>query len=200
MFFSKALLFSAVLASVARAAPISDDDDSCWDGDESVPDVPSPLSSTISHVSSSSNFSTASVASGVTTLAGFPSAAPTGSVSVASASPKASAVSKGTTSANAAGSLSGQATFYDGNTQGGTCSFSTYTLPSGMFGTALSDSDWDNSANCGACVAVTGPDGNSITAMITDQCPGCGENHLDLYPDAFAKLADPSTGVIDVTW
>jgi expansin (peptidoglycan-binding protein) len=32
------------------------------------------------------------------------------------------------------------------------------------------------------------------------QCPGCGSNHLDLYPDAFAKLADPSKGVINVSW
>lgn len=97
-------------------------------------------------------------------------------------------------------SLSGEATFYGGNVAGGACSFSTYTLPSGIFGTALSDSNWDDAANCGACVAVTGPSGNTITAMIVDECPGCGTNHLDLLPDAFSSLADPSTGVIDVTW
>jgi hypothetical protein len=61
---------------------------------------------------------------------------------------------------------SGEATFYGGNVAGGACSFSTYTLPSNIFGTALSDSNWDNSANCGACVSVTGPDGNAITAMV----------------------------------
>ena len=33
-----------------------------------------------------------------------------------------------------------------------------------------------------------------------DECPGCGLNHLDLFPDAFADLANPTTGVIDVTW
>ncbi|KAF8850598.1 hypothetical protein BDZ45DRAFT_632785 [Acephala macrosclerotiorum] len=97
-------------------------------------------------------------------------------------------------------SLSGQATYYGGNVAGGACSFSTYTLPSGIFGTALSDSNWDTSANCGACVSVTGPSGNSITAMIVDECPECGTNHLDLFPDAFAALADPTTGVIDITW
>ncbi|KIM95510.1 carbohydrate-binding module family 63 protein [Oidiodendron maius Zn] len=99
-----------------------------------------------------------------------------------------------------ASSLSGQATYYGGNLAGGACSFSTYTLPSGIFGTALSDSNWDNSANCGACVSVTGPSGNSITAMIVDECPGCGTNHLDLFPDAFSALANPTTGIIDVTW
>lgn len=96
-------------------------------------------------------------------------------------------------------SLSGQATFYGGNTQGGDCSFSTYTLPSGLYGTALSSSNWNNSGNCGGCVAVT-YSGTTITAMITDECPSCGDNHLDLYEDAFEALADESLGVIDVTW
>lgn len=62
--------------------------------------------------------------------------------------------------------LSGQATFYGGNTQGGMCSFSTYTLPSNVYGTALSDSNWDDATSCGGCVKVTGPNGNSITAMV----------------------------------
>jgi len=63
-------------------------------------------------------------------------------------------------------SLSGEATFYGGNLAGGTCSFSTYTLPAGVYGTALSDSNWDDAGNCGACIAVTGPSGNTITAMV----------------------------------
>ncbi|PQE15246.1 extracellular cellulase allergen asp f7 protein [Rutstroemia sp. NJR-2017a WRK4] len=96
--------------------------------------------------------------------------------------------------------LTGQATTYGGNTAGGTCSFSTYTLPASLFGTALSDSNWDNAANCGRCVSVTGPSGNSITAMITDECPGCGVNHLDLYPTAFTSLAPLSEGIINVAW
>ncbi|KAH7074835.1 RlpA-like double-psi beta-barrel-protein domain-containing protein-containing protein [Paraphoma chrysanthemicola] len=100
----------------------------------------------------------------------------------------------------AAGSKSGEATFYGGNTAGGMCSFTGYTLPSSLFGTALSDSNWAGAGSCGRCVSVTGPSGTKVTAMITDQCPGCGPNHLDLYPNAFAKLADPSKGVIPVSW
>ncbi|KAK0936889.1 hypothetical protein LTR29_011568 [Friedmanniomyces endolithicus] len=96
-------------------------------------------------------------------------------------------------------SLSGQATFYGGNVHGGTCSFSTYTLPSGLYGTALSDSNWNDAGNCGGCVAVN-YGGKTITAMIVDECPGCGTNHLDLFPTAFSALASPSAGVIDVTW
>ncbi|TEY54696.1 hypothetical protein BOTCAL_0239g00180 [Botryotinia calthae] len=97
-------------------------------------------------------------------------------------------------------SLSGQATTYGGNTQGGACSFSTYTLPSNILGTAVSDTNWSTASNCGRCISVTGPSGNSIIAMITDECPGCGTNHLDLYPTAFTSLAPLSKGIINVAW
>lgn len=95
--------------------------------------------------------------------------------------------------------LSGEATYYGGNMHGGTCSFSTYSLPRGLYGTALSSSNWDNAGNCGGCVSVSHA-GKSLTAMIVDQCPGCGPNHLDLFPDAFAALDSPSKGIIDVEW
>jgi expansin (peptidoglycan-binding protein) len=111
--------------------------------------------------------------------------------------------------------LTGEATTYGGNVDGGMCSFTGYTIPSGIFGTALSDSNWAGAAACGACVSVKGPDGDVITAMVrqifltswtqltesqvVDQCPGCGSNHLDLFPDAYAELA-PSPGIIPVSW
>jgi expansin len=63
-------------------------------------------------------------------------------------------------------SVPGEATFYGGNLHGGACLFSTYTLPSGLYGTAISDTNWVTARNCGACVQVTGPAGNSITAMV----------------------------------
>jgi hypothetical protein len=63
-------------------------------------------------------------------------------------------------------SNSGEATFYGGNVSGGTCSFSGYSLPSTLFGTALSLDRWDSSANCGRCVSVTGPKGNTVKAMV----------------------------------
>lgn len=62
--------------------------------------------------------------------------------------------------------INGQASYYGGNVAGGTCSFSTYTLPAGIMGTALGGADWDNSAKCGACVSVKGPNGNAVTAMV----------------------------------
>lgn len=94
----------------------------------------------------------------------------------------------------------GEATFYGGNVAGGMCSFTGYTIPAGIWGTALSDSNWLGAGNCGACVSVTGPRGNQLTAMVVDQCPGCGTNHLDLFENAFITLADRSAGIIDVSW
>lgn len=62
--------------------------------------------------------------------------------------------------------VSGRSTFYGGNVQGGTCSFSTYTLPSGLYGTAFSGSAWNTAANCGGCVEVS-HGGKTITAMVS---------------------------------
>ena len=119
----------------------------------------------------------------------------------AEASPAPEAA-KPATEANtsAAGSKRGDATFYGGNVSGGKCSFTGYTIPAGIYGTALSDSNWSEAGNCGVCVQVTGPSGTKIKAMVVDECPGCGPNHLDLFPDAFAKLAKPEAGVIPVSW
>ncbi|KAF2765800.1 barwin-like endoglucanase [Teratosphaeria nubilosa] len=96
-------------------------------------------------------------------------------------------------------SLVGDATFYGGNTAGGACSFANFTPPIGVFGTALSGNNWESAGNCGGCVKVN-YSSKSITAMIVDECPGCGENHLDLFQNAFTELADISKGIIKVDW
>lgn len=36
--------------------------------------------------------------------------------------------------------------------------------------------------------------------MVVDQCPGCGNNHLDLFQAGFARLADISRGIIPISW
>ncbi|KAI1043936.1 hypothetical protein LB505_003384 [Fusarium chuoi] len=95
-------------------------------------------------------------------------------------------------------SVSGSSTFYGGNLAGGNCMFSTYTLPSGILGTAFSGQKWDNAANCGACIEVTGPSG-TIKAMIVDKCPECDAGHLDLFPDAF-KAVGGTDGVVKTSY
>lgn len=89
------------------------------------------------------------------------------STSISIAQAAASTSSSSTTTSSSSGSISGEATFYGGNVAGGTCSYSGYTLPSGLLGTAFSGAAWDNAAKCGACVAVTGPKGNTIKAMVS---------------------------------
>ncbi|KAF3346176.1 mRNA export factor mex67 [Verticillium dahliae VDG2] len=96
--------------------------------------------------------------------------------------------------------VTGKSTFYGGNLSGGTCSFTGYTIPSGLFGTAFSGQVWDSAANCGGCVKVTGPNGDSITAMIVDQCPECNEGHLDLFQNAFEKIGTLSEGIISTSY
>lgn len=95
--------------------------------------------------------------------------------------------------------VSGKSTWYGGNVQGGTCSFSTYTLPAGLYSTAFSGQVWNKAANCGGCVKVTHA-GKTITAMVVDKCNECDEGHLDLGPMAFAALDNPSKGIIDTSY
>ncbi|KAJ5991689.1 hypothetical protein N7451_007413 [Penicillium sp. IBT 35674x] len=108
--------------------------------------------------------------------------------------------SSSSSSSSSSSETAGTATYYGGNLSGGTCSFSDYTLPSSLFGTALSIDQWDDAANCGACVAVKGPNGKTIKAMIVDECPSCATNHFDLFEDAFGEIADISAGVVDIDW
>ncbi|KAL2888068.1 Expansin-like protein 6 [Ceratocystis lukuohia] len=123
------------------------------------------------------------------------------SSSAATAAPQASspAATPGQTSLGDS-KTDGKATFYGGNLSGGTCSFTEYTIPSGLFGVAYPTPDWDNSGNCGACLEVTGPNGNTLTVMVVDSCPSCEAGHLDLFSDAFLQFADASAGEIGVSY
>ncbi|KKK17964.1 hypothetical protein P175DRAFT_0509807 [Aspergillus ochraceoroseus IBT 24754] len=142
-----------------------------------------------------------STATSTTTLAATTATTTTATTQAQStATTKAIAAAVDTTSTSSGTVNSGRATFYGGNVSGGTCSFTGYTIPSGLFGTALSGERWDNAAECGACVSVTGPNGNTIKAMIVDKCPECESNHLDLFQNAFAELADISKGIIPIKW
>ncbi|KAK7424667.1 hypothetical protein QQZ08_008550 [Neonectria magnoliae] len=95
--------------------------------------------------------------------------------------------------------LSGSSTFYGGNLNGGMCSFATYKLPTGIYGTAFSGSAWSTAASCGACIEVTGPGGKKIKAMIVDQCPECDKGHLDLFQDAF-KAVGGTDGIVQTSY
>ncbi|KAH8678219.1 RlpA-like double-psi beta-barrel-protein domain-containing protein-containing protein [Xylariales sp. PMI_506] len=122
--------------------------------------------------------------------------APTSTAAASSTASSSSVSAESDTSA-----ITGTSTFYGGNLNGGTCSFTTLSdLPSGIYGTAYSGEVWDNAAECGACLEVTGPSGNSILVMVVDQCPECDEGHLDLFEDAFEQLGATSLGEISTSY
>jgi expansin (peptidoglycan-binding protein) len=91
---------------------------------------------------------------------------------------------------------SGIATFY-GATGAGNCS---YDPTSDLMVAAMNAPQYQGSQACGAYVDVTGPAGNTIRVKIVDSCPECESGHLDLSAQAFAKLADPVKGRIDISW
>ena len=90
----------------------------------------------------------------------------------------------------------GVATYYDA-TGAGACSFDA--TPADLDVAAIDMPEWNDSAPCGECAAVTGPNG-SVTVRIVDLCPGCETGHLDLSMEAFAKIADVSAGRVPITW
>ncbi|KAF4968784.1 hypothetical protein FSARC_3913 [Fusarium sarcochroum] len=94
---------------------------------------------------------------------------------------------------------SGTSTHYGGNVAGGNCGFVAYTIPSGLYGTAFSGSNWDNAGACGNCIEVTGPTGKKIKAMIVDKCPECNKGHLDLFENAFSAVGG-SNGLVQTSW
>lgn len=91
---------------------------------------------------------------------------------------------------------SGVATYYDA-TGAGACSFDA--TPNDLDVAAIDMPEWNGSAPCGECAAVTGPNG-SVTVRIVDLCPGCERGHLDLSMEAFAKIADVAAGRVPITW
>jgi expansin len=97
---------------------------------------------------------------------------------------------------------SGRATYYVTADGGGNCMFDP--TPSDLMVAAISHVNYNDpqpAAWCGAYVEVTGELG-SVVVRIVDKCPdeGCTRNHLDLSPQAFAKIAPIEKGIVPITW
>ncbi|MEZ4708017.1 MAG: expansin EXLX1 family cellulose-binding protein [Caldilineaceae bacterium] len=90
----------------------------------------------------------------------------------------------------------GIATYY-GATGAGACLFDA--TPDDLMVAAMNADEYDNAAVCGAFVHVNGPNG-AVTVRIVDLCPECTAGHLDLSQEAFAQIADPVQGRVDITW
>ncbi|KAK0611050.1 RlpA-like double-psi beta-barrel-protein domain-containing protein-containing protein [Immersiella caudata] len=103
----------------------------------------------------------------------------------------------GLVSLSQAALIRGDATFTGNNLNGGTCSFVNYTLPAGVSGVGIGPPNWANGTKCGACLQVNGPRG-SVKVMVTDSCPSCAQNRLNLYEEAFRQIANPNDGIANV--
>jgi expansin (peptidoglycan-binding protein) len=91
----------------------------------------------------------------------------------------------------------GVATWYDTDGRGA-CG---YDAGGDTMTAAMNWSDYEGSKACGAYVRVRSSTGAAVTVRITNECPSpCRVHQLDLSPQAFAKLAEPRTGQISVTW
>lgn len=95
-------------------------------------------------------------------------------------------------------SKAGVATFYDADGTGH-CSFDK--SPHDLDVTAVAMPEYNGSAACGACLVVTGSKGD-VTVRVVDSCPGCRGTgvDLDLSMQAFAKIADPKQGRVDIRY
>ncbi|MEJ5344977.1 MAG: expansin EXLX1 family cellulose-binding protein [Chloroflexus sp.] len=96
--------------------------------------------------------------------------------------------------------LSGEATFYLEADGSGSCLFDP--IPGDKMVAAISYLNYGNADYCGAYVEVFGPQG-SVVVRIVDMCPdnpGCGQNHLDLSPEAFDRIAPRAWGRVPITW
>jgi len=89
----------------------------------------------------------------------------------------------------------GEATFYT-EIESNACNL---PVAAGDLVAAFTDDDFAGSAACGRCLRVSGPLG-SVVVTVTDLCPGCSPGDVDLSPDAFAAIADPLDGRVDVSW
>lgn len=101
----------------------------------------------------------------------------------------------------------GRATYYVEANGDGNCMFGP--TPDDLMVAAISHVDYGNpdpsrgqaAVYCGAYVEVYGPNG-TIRVRIVDKCPdaGCQAGHLDLSPQAFARIARMEQGIVPITW
>jgi expansin (peptidoglycan-binding protein) len=92
----------------------------------------------------------------------------------------------------------GEATYYDFADGSGKCMFDP--TPHDLMVTAINHVDYADAYACGACIQVSGPDGQ-VTVRVVDYIGASSpEGNLDLSPDAFAFIAPLPDGRVDITW
>ncbi|KAJ6596332.1 RlpA-like double-psi beta-barrel-protein domain-containing protein-containing protein, partial [Mycena vulgaris] len=72
-------------------------------------------------------------------------------------------------------------------------------IQDGDLAVALSPDTFAAGAHCGQSISVQF-NGASLIATVVDLCPGCGPAGIDLTAGAFAQLANPDLGRVDMEW
>ena len=97
----------------------------------------------------------------------------------------------------------GEGTFY-GATGAGHCSLDAAKPGEPLMFAAMNHEQYNNSEACGAYVEVSGPKqkegADPIVVKIVDECPECKPGDLDLSPQAFELIGNPSDGRIPISW
>lgn len=72
--------------------------------------------------------------------------------------------------------------------------------PSDDLWVAINQTDFRQSASCGACMLVSSPRGE-VTVEVIENCAGaCVDGEIELSRTAFERIGDPDEGHADVTW
>ncbi|KAK7447429.1 hypothetical protein VKT23_014139 [Stygiomarasmius scandens] len=89
-----------------------------------------------------------------------------------------------------------EATWYDPNGGRGACGA---PLKNSDLVVALPESRYEGGKHCWKHIGIH-YQGKYVEAVVSDMCPDCEWNHIDISEGTFQQLADLGTGVIDVTW
>ncbi len=87
--------------------------------------------------------------------------------------------------------------FYDPGHAAGSCGLGPF--PAGGRYASLPRRSYASGQACGSYVDVSGPAG-TVRAEVVDMCPDCGAATVDLSRAAFARIADPRTGTVAVSY
>jgi expansin len=97
----------------------------------------------------------------------------------------------------AGSAIQGHAVFYDPGHAAGSCGLGPF--PAGGRYASLPRRSYASGRACGSYVDVSGPAG-TVRAEVVDVCPDCAAATVDLSRAAFARIADPRTGTVAVSY
>ena len=97
----------------------------------------------------------------------------------------------------AGSTIQGHAVFYDPGHAAGSCGLGPF--PAGGRYASLPRRSYASGRACGSYVDVSGPAG-TVRAEVVDVCPDCAAATVDLSRAAFARIADPRTGTVAVSY